>query len=92
MRGLARAMQVIETLLPLSERYTGEALRVIAGVTYFGNSEKAKRELGFAPRAGDPSETTARALEMLYMEMLHGCAAIAECGTVHSDETYIPKV
>lgn len=50
MRGLARAMQVIETLLPLSERYTGEALRVIAGVTYLGENEKAKRELGFAPR------------------------------------------
>jgi nucleoside-diphosphate-sugar epimerase len=30
---------------------SGEGLRVIAGTTYLGSHEKARRELGFEPRA-----------------------------------------
>jgi nucleoside-diphosphate-sugar epimerase len=50
MKGLARMMQVIGHIVPLPTSYTGEALRVIAGVTYLGSNEKAQRELGFTPR------------------------------------------
>ena len=34
----------------LPELYTSEGLRVIAGVTYWGDNSKAKRELGYNPR------------------------------------------
>jgi nucleoside-diphosphate-sugar epimerase len=34
----------------LPETYTSEGLRVIAGVTYWGNNSKARRELGYNPR------------------------------------------
>jgi len=52
LRGLASAIERIERLvqLPLPETYTAEGLRVIAGVTYLGNSAKARRELGFSAR------------------------------------------
>lgn len=50
MRALAAVMAAVGRVVPLPEAYTGEALRVIAGVTYLGSNEKARRELGFAPR------------------------------------------
>ena len=34
----------------LPPAFTPEALRVLAGTTYFGSNEKAVRELGFSPR------------------------------------------
>jgi nucleoside-diphosphate-sugar epimerase len=34
----------------LPESYTSEGLRIIAGVTYWGDNSKAKRELGYNPR------------------------------------------
>jgi nucleoside-diphosphate-sugar epimerase len=34
----------------LPDLYTSEGLRVIAGVTYWGDNRKARRELGFNPR------------------------------------------
>jgi dihydroflavonol-4-reductase len=34
----------------MPEIFTSEGLRVIAGVTYWGDNTKAKRELGFNPR------------------------------------------
>lgn len=37
-----------DALLP--EMYTSEALRVVGGVTYWGNHGKARRELGYHPR------------------------------------------
>jgi nucleoside-diphosphate-sugar epimerase len=40
-----------EGFLTLPETYTAEGLRIVAGVTYIGNNAKAKRELGYAPRA-----------------------------------------
>lgn len=52
--GMIQAMSVtmylFDWLIPLPETYTGEGLRVVAGVTYTGNNSKAKRELGYDPR------------------------------------------
>ena len=53
LKGMSRLIGVIEKIVPLPEAYTSEGLRVIAGVTYIGDNSKAKRELGFAPRALD---------------------------------------
>ncbi len=41
---------LVEKIIPLPPMYTSEALRVQAGVTYLGNSNKAKVELGYNPR------------------------------------------
>jgi len=34
----------------LPDSYTSEGLRVVAGITYYGDNSKAKRELGYNPR------------------------------------------
>ena len=47
---LSSLMRVVETILPISGQYSSETLRVSAGATYLGTSEKALRELGFQPR------------------------------------------
>lgn len=49
MKALSVLVKPFEALLP--ETYTSEGLRVVAGVTYIGDNSKAKRELGFDPRA-----------------------------------------
>jgi nucleoside-diphosphate-sugar epimerase len=49
-RAMSAMMYLFDWLLPLPESYTGEGLRVVAGVTYTGNNNKAKRELGYDPR------------------------------------------
>lgn len=49
-RAGAAAMSALERIVPLPSSLSGETLRVIAGVTYLGSSEKARRELGFSPR------------------------------------------
>lgn len=46
----AFVMSGLERLVPLPASLSGETLRVMAGVTYLGSSDKARRELGFAPR------------------------------------------
>ncbi len=52
LKGAAALMRLVEPFMPaaLPEAYRAETLRTLAGVTYLGNSEKARRELGFAPR------------------------------------------
>jgi len=45
---LAVLVRPFDNFLP--ETYTSEGLRVIAGVTYWGDNSKAKRELGYNPR------------------------------------------
>jgi nucleoside-diphosphate-sugar epimerase len=50
MRAMAGATGVIGRIVKLPPAFTPEALRVLAGTTYFGSSEKAQRELGFSPR------------------------------------------
>ena len=47
--GLMAALERVVTL-PVPETYTSEGLRVVAGVTYLGNNNKARRELGFSAR------------------------------------------
>lgn len=51
LKAMANLMGVIEKVIPLPEAYTYEGLRIISGVTYIGNNNKAKRELDFAPRS-----------------------------------------
>lgn len=50
MRGLAMLMSVAGRFVSLPPAMTPEALRVLAGTTYFGSNEKAVRELGFTAR------------------------------------------
>ncbi|MBY0495723.1 MAG: NAD-dependent epimerase/dehydratase family protein [Cyanobacteria bacterium] len=50
MRAMAGVTSVIGKVVKLPAAYTPEALRVLAGTTYFGSNEKAVRELGFSPR------------------------------------------
>jgi nucleoside-diphosphate-sugar epimerase len=50
LRTMSVMMYLFDWFLPLPESYTGEGLRVIAGVTYLGNNSKAKRKLGYNPR------------------------------------------
>ena len=47
---MSAIMYVFDKFIPLPESYTGEGLRVIAGVTYIGNNNKARSELGYDPR------------------------------------------
>ncbi|MGD9905877.1 MAG: NAD-dependent epimerase/dehydratase family protein [Vicinamibacterales bacterium] len=49
-RGAARLSRVVEALLPLPAALSAETLAVLGGATYLGASDKARRELGFAPR------------------------------------------
>ena len=46
-------MEAIGHIVPLPTMYAGETLRAIAGTTFTVSSDKAKRELGFAPRPID---------------------------------------
>ena len=50
MRAMAGATGAIGQVINLPPAFTPEALRVLAGTTYFGSNEKAQRELGFSPR------------------------------------------
>ncbi len=49
-RAMSAMMYVFDKFIPVPESYTGEGLRIIAGVTYIGSNSKAKRELGYDPR------------------------------------------
>ncbi len=53
MRGMARMAGAVEKFVSLPETYAAESLRVTAGATYLASNEKARRELGFAPRPLD---------------------------------------
>jgi nucleoside-diphosphate-sugar epimerase len=48
MKVLSVLVKPFDRFLP--ETYTSEGLRVVAGVTYWGDNSKAKRELGYHPR------------------------------------------
>jgi nucleoside-diphosphate-sugar epimerase len=50
MRIVARMMGLVSAFADLPPALSPEALRVLAGTTYFGASDKAVRELGFAVR------------------------------------------
>jgi nucleoside-diphosphate-sugar epimerase len=50
-RTMSKIMGVVEKIVPVPDNYTSEGLKTIAGTTYIGDNAKAKRELGFDPRA-----------------------------------------
>jgi nucleoside-diphosphate-sugar epimerase len=50
MRAMAKLMDGLGAVVRLPPAYAGETLRVAAGVTYLGDSAKAKRELGYTVR------------------------------------------
>ncbi len=50
LRLVSLVMNLMERVTPVSAEYSAEALRASAGVTYWGDNGKARRELGFEPR------------------------------------------
>jgi nucleoside-diphosphate-sugar epimerase len=48
MKLLSVLVKPFDSLMP--ESYTSEGLRIVAGITYWGDNSKAKRELGYNPR------------------------------------------
>jgi nucleoside-diphosphate-sugar epimerase len=50
LRVLAAVMTPVAALVPVPEDYQPETLRVLAGCTYLGTNDKARRELGWEPR------------------------------------------
>lgn len=51
MRAASGIAGLLGRVVRLPETYAAETLRVAAGVTYLGSSDKARRELGFEPRS-----------------------------------------
>ncbi len=51
LKGMARLMRPVARIVPLPAAYHPETIRSVAGKTATGSNEKARRELGFAPRA-----------------------------------------
>ncbi|MBI4258417.1 MAG: NAD-dependent epimerase/dehydratase family protein, partial [Thaumarchaeota archaeon] len=50
LKTMATLMALLEKIYPVPETYSSEYLRTVAGVTYLGNSDKARKELDFSPR------------------------------------------
>ena len=67
MRLMAAVMDVVSRAVVLPPAYQPEALRVLAGTTYFGSNAKAARELGFTarPLAEGLSQTIEHEMRML---------------------------
>lgn len=51
MKMMSRVMSFIEKIIPVPATFSAEAMRVTAGITYYGDNGKAKRELGYSPRS-----------------------------------------
>ena len=51
LRATSKVVAPFEKVLPMPPAYTAEGLRVVGGVTYLGNNERAKRELGWTVRS-----------------------------------------
>lgn len=66
-RMISRIMAVVEKFKTVSESMSSEQLRVLAGVTYLGDSSKARRELGFSARPLEEGLRETLALEMALM-------------------------
>jgi nucleoside-diphosphate-sugar epimerase len=50
MKALASMLALLGAVFPLPEPYSAEGIRSSAGVSYLGSNQKARRELGYAPR------------------------------------------
>lgn len=68
MKVLSVMVTPFDSVMP--DSYTSEGLRVIAGVTYIGDNNKAKRELGYKPRPVSEgwAETVKHEMKLLGME------------------------
>ncbi len=66
---MAGAAGLLEKFLPMSERYSSESLRVMAGVTYLGSNAKARLDLGYNPRPLEEglTETLLHELKLISM-------------------------
>jgi len=69
LRAMAAVAGVVERVIPLPQLYTAEALRLAAGATYLGSSEKAQQELGFRTRALEAGLRDTLLYEMATMGM-----------------------
>jgi nucleoside-diphosphate-sugar epimerase len=49
-RFLARVMGVVGKVIPVPATFSADNLRAVAGVSYIGSNEKARRELGYSVR------------------------------------------
>ena len=48
---MIKPLRLLEKYIPLPATYSSEAMQISSGVTYIGDSSKAKAELGYQPRA-----------------------------------------
>jgi nucleoside-diphosphate-sugar epimerase len=70
LRSLAAMTKVVETIVKVPDDYSSEALKTIAGTTYLGTNERARRELGWTPRPLRPglAETLRHEMTLLGMQ------------------------
>jgi nucleoside-diphosphate-sugar epimerase/N-acetylglutamate synthase-like GNAT family acetyltransferase len=76
LRAAAAAASLVEQIVPLPETYSAETLRVAAGVTYLGSSEKAHLQLGWTVRGLEAGLRETLAHEMRVLGMREGRATI----------------
>lgn len=70
MKAMSGVMNVVGSVAPLPDAYTAESLRVLAGVTYLGTSEKAQRELGLRMRSLEEGLQETLAYEMKLLGLM----------------------
>jgi nucleoside-diphosphate-sugar epimerase len=70
LKAMSGFMKLIEAVIPVPEMYSAESLRAVAGVTYLGSNEKAKRELGYQVRPLEEGlrQTLLHEMKLLGME------------------------
>ncbi len=70
MKAMSAMMSLVEKIIPLPEDFSAEYLRVNAGVTYWGDDAKARRDLGYNPRplADGLRETLEHEMQLLGMK------------------------
>jgi nucleoside-diphosphate-sugar epimerase len=69
MKATAAMLARIGAVFPLPELYSAEGIRSSAGVSYLGSNEKARRELGYAPRTLEQGLPETLAYEMHQLDM-----------------------
>jgi nucleoside-diphosphate-sugar epimerase len=69
MKALASLIALTGTVFPLPEPYSAESIRSSAGVSYLGSNEKARRELGYAPRTLEQGLPETLEYEMRHLGM-----------------------
>jgi nucleoside-diphosphate-sugar epimerase len=70
MKLMAALMKPLGSVLRLPSSYSPEGMRIVAGVTYIGSNEKARRELGYSPRPLEEGlkETLEHEMKLLGMQ------------------------